>query len=119
MTKLGIFWIHQDDIFVLQEAITQVKSIHDVKDIETGHVDYWDTLQRENPQFRYLGYDQVSRGRVLEKKGKILVYSSRDIIQNYKDLIINSFDLLKEEAEFVTDEHYEPILDLGYENFDE
>ncbi len=119
MIKLGIFWIHQDDIFVLQEASSQVKPIHDVKDIETGHVDYWDTLQRENSQFRYLGYDQVSRGRVLEKKGRILIYSSRDIIQNYKDLIINRFDLVKEEVEFVADEHYEPILDLGYENFDE
>ncbi len=38
MTKLGIFWIHQDDIFVLQEAVNQVNPIHDVKDIETGHV---------------------------------------------------------------------------------
>jgi len=119
MTKLGIFWIHQDDIFVLQKASNQIKPIYDVKDIETGHVDYWDILQRENPQFKYLGYDQVSRGRVLEKKGRILVYSSRDIIQNYKDLIINSFGFSKEEVEFITDEHYEPIVDLGYENFDE
>ncbi len=57
----------------------------------------------------------------MEKKGIVLVYSSRDIIQNanYKDLIINSFDLLKEEVEFITDEHYEPIMDLGYENFDD
>ena len=119
MIKLGIFWIDQNNIFALQEAIDSVISIDDVRDIGTGHVDYWATLQRENSQFKDRGYDHIPRGRVLERKKKIVVYSCKDIIQNYQDLITNSFNLPKEKIEFIVDEHYAPILDLGYENFNE
>lgn len=118
MSKLGIFWIHQDNIFVLQEESNTVETIYEVKDIETGHVDYWEDLQKEHSCFQNLGYDQVPRGRVLQKGEKIFVYSSEKIINNYQDLILESFELLNNTVEFISDEHYAPILDLGYEQFD-
>lgn len=118
MTKLGIFWIDKNNIYTLQENRDKVIQIDGARDIETGHVDYWNILQNKYQKFKHLGYDQVPRGRVLEKGSKIIVYSSKDIIKNYKDLIINDFDLVKEQVEFIVDEHYAPILDLGFENFD-
>lgn len=118
MGKLGIFWIDQDEIFTLQEERETVEAIYGVKDIETGHVDYWETLQHENSRFRNLGYDQVARGRVLQKGNKILVYSSEAIIRDYKDLLLDSFDLFGADVEFIVDEHYAAIMDLGYEQFD-
>ena len=60
MTKLGIFWIDKNDIFVLQEESNKVETIYEVKDIETGHVDYWEILQKGHSHFQNIGYDQAN-----------------------------------------------------------
>lgn len=85
------------------------------QDMETGHVDYWQTLQSQHKELRNYPYDYIPRGRVLLKDEEIIVYSSNDVINDKKSrgLIIKDFEL--NDPKFVYDEHYRKILDLGFE----
>lgn len=108
---IGIFWIYEDQIYSYKEELCEEYN----QDVEVGHVDFWEQLQSQHKNIREFSYDYIPRGRVLLSDGEIIVYSSNDIIRNdkYRKLILECFAL--NNAKFIYDEHYQKILDLGFD----
>ena len=109
---IGIFWIYNDKIYTYKEDRNSKKD----RDTEVGQVDYWSVLQGNHHELLEYSYDYIPRGRVLVKNHKHIVYNSREIIHdtNKVNLIVKEFKLKNYELKF--DEHYSPILDLGFDD---
>ena len=108
---IGIFWIHKDAIYSYKEEVLKKHE----QDVEIGHVEYWRQLQVQHKILSEFPYDYIPRGRVLLSEGKFKIYSSKEIIseKKYHNLILNCFEL--KDANFIYDEHYQKILDLGFD----
>lgn len=109
--QIGIFWIFEDCIYTYTQ-----KALYDNQDVDMGHVDYWQELCLKHKELREYSYDYIPRGRVLLKGAIPVVYSSKEIINSLdkRELIQKSFEL-SSNTKFIYDEHYSPILDLGFE----
>lgn len=91
-----------------------------MRDSDYAHADCWPELQSKYMMFQGSGYEHIPRGRVVynDHEAMFIVYSSRQIIENpnARKIISDAFDLEGKIVEWLYDEHYQPVLDLGYED---
>lgn len=118
--RIGIFWIYNGEIFAKTELPESCLETEEIRDIPTGHYEYWPLLQQKYRVFRDMGYDEVPRGRVVQKRGAYIVYASNVMLASgfNRELIEQAFKKeLGDSVEFVADEHYKEIRRLGFESF--
>lgn len=119
--KIGIFWINNGSIYTKSDLSHKHVSEDGISDLPIGHYEYWSILQQQNRDFLNVGYDEIPRGRVIQQKETFIIYSSRSLLASSanRKMIEKAFE--KEALDnvvFKTDEHYENVRQLGFEEFE-
>ena len=110
MSKIGIFWIVDDEVVTFAENVTKVKAVDGRKDSNFAHVDEWIKVQKKFPALKNVEYEEVERGRITYrvKEKEYLLLLSREMMGNETIVsrIIEKFKLPQNKVIVEADFHY-------------
>jgi len=118
--RIGIFWFvpgangHAE--FVESSLpITEVPLVAGFKTLETGHVDYWPSVQRQRPTLLSAEYETYPRGRAnfRDEDGKFLLLLDEKVsAADFVDIVIRAWALPREKLVVMHDSHYRSLRDV-------
>ena len=101
---VGIFWIVDDKLIAKKVSLSEIEEVNGFKDSGLSHFFEWEKMGFDIDE-----YDKFPRGRIVYDvfNNKFLIYAAKKIIKNknYRQLILDFFNI-KENYEFIYDEHY-------------
>lgn len=110
--RVGIFWydISQGKIFSRSSSLRDAEDFAGNKIHRDTHYETWRSVQRENPKWKGMEYEDVPRGRVVyeadPKKPMFVVYLPKEL-SRVKSKIQRHFNIPSGHVRFEQDEHYE------------
>lgn len=119
--RLGILWFvpagDGTSRFVeLSDKADDVPLIGGFRTLETGHVDHWKKVVREDPSLRGVPYEAYPRGRANYRESDdawLLLLDRKLLRQEFVDIVVEAWALPRDRLQVMSDPHYKSTKKIG------
>lgn len=113
---IGIWWQVGAKVVRFGASPDSVEPIDSIRDVPFNHITTWPRVVHRYRQLRHVEYDEIPRGRVIQRDGRFVVLLGKRQAQDrrLRLRIIQSFRLPTVGTQFQTDEHYTVTHEPGF-----
>lgn len=105
---IGIWWKVRDEVVSFPADPGAVQPLDGVKDALLDHIRVWPRVAERFPHLRHVEYDEIPRGRVIQKGDQFVLLIGPAELKDKRLLarIMQAFGLPKGRTQVLVDEHY-------------
>jgi hypothetical protein len=106
--KIGIWWRVKGRVVCFKDDPETVSAPYGMRDSPRDHIKAWPQVVRKHPFLRQIEYDEIPRGRIIEKSGDffILIGEKESKDHHLVAQVCKAFNLPARRAQVIADEHY-------------